>query len=140
METLRKHEQSGAAKDAMKGKGKRGRKRKNTVLEADEPESATEATLEKIDCGLSLSGLRSFSTTVVDDLLDDWEESFESLKVGVRLDVAISPFSPRSFFVNEVTRWYTAAFFSDILAEPKYTLCEEFAKAFTMYLSKISNS
>jgi hypothetical protein len=47
-------------------------------------ESATEATFEKINCGLSLSGLRNFSTTAVDDLLDDWQETFESLKVAVR--------------------------------------------------------
>ncbi|KAH7418697.1 hypothetical protein BKA64DRAFT_655007 [Cadophora sp. MPI-SDFR-AT-0126] len=108
-----------------------------TDAETMHGELATEATFEKIDCGLSLAGLRSFSTTVINDLLDDYEETFQSLKVGGRLDVAISPYSPRSFFVNEVTRWYEAAFFSDILAEPKYTLCEEFAKAFVMYLSKI---
>jgi hypothetical protein len=109
-----------------------------TDEDAMHEELATEATFEKINCGLSFSGLRNFSTTAVDDLLDDCEETFESLKVAVRLDVAISPYSPRSFFVNEVSRWYEAAFFSDILAEPKYTLCEEFAKAFTRYLSKIS--
>lgn len=66
-------------------------------------QSVTEATLEKMNCSLSLSELKSFSTVVIDDLLDNCEETFESLKVRVRLNIAITPCSPRSFFVNEVT-------------------------------------
>ncbi|OBT48444.1 hypothetical protein VE00_01401 [Pseudogymnoascus sp. WSF 3629] len=104
-------------------------------------EQATDATFTRIDSGLCLEDLKHFAMKTFNGLRgrDDWKETFESLEVGVRLDVAISPNLPRSFFVNEITRWYSAAFFSDdIMAEPKYTLCEEFAKAFTTYLSKLS--
>ncbi|KFY31515.1 hypothetical protein V493_01044 [Pseudogymnoascus sp. VKM F-4281 (FW-2241)] len=104
-------------------------------------EQATDATFTKIGSRLRLEGLKQFAMKTFNGLRarDDWKEAFESLEVGVRLDVAISPNLPESFFVNEITRWYEAAFFSDdIAAEPKYTLCEEFARAFTAYLSKLS--
>ncbi|KFY41494.1 hypothetical protein V494_02958 [Pseudogymnoascus sp. VKM F-4513 (FW-928)] len=104
-------------------------------------EQATDATFTRIGSRLRLEGLKQFAIKTFNDLRarDDWKETFESLEVGVRLDVAISPNLAESFFVNEITRWYEAAFFSDdIAAEPKYTLCEEFAKAFTAYLSKLS--
>lgn len=104
-------------------------------------ERATNATFTSIGSGLCLEDLKLFAIKIFNGLRarDDWKKTFESLEVGVRLDVAISPNLPRSFFVNEITRWYEAAFFSDdIMAEPKYTLCEEFAKAFTRYLSKLS--
>ena len=92
-------------------------------------ESVTETTLEKMNCGLSLTQLTAFSKHVVQDLLELSEETFESLKVGVRLDVAISP-GRGGFFVNEVVRWYNAAFFSDTIADPKSMLCEEVGKSF----------
>jgi hypothetical protein len=104
-------------------------------------ERATNATFTRINCGLCLDDLKHFAMNTFNSLRarHDWEKSFESLEVGVRLDIAITPNIPRSFFVNEITRWYEAAFFSDdIMAEPKYTPCEEFAKAFTAYLSKLS--
>ncbi|KAL5344577.1 hypothetical protein ACLOAV_010561 [Pseudogymnoascus australis] len=104
-------------------------------------EQATNTTFTRIGSGLCLEDLKDFAMKTFNGLRarDDWKQTFESLEVGVRLDVAISPNLPRSFFVNEITRWYEAAFFSDdIMAEPKYTLCEEFAKAFTTYLSKLS--
>ena len=104
-------------------------------------EQVTNATFTRIGSGLCLEDLKHIAMRTFNGLRarDDWKQTFESLEVGVRLDVAISPNLPRSFFVNEITRWYSAAFFSDdIMAEPKYTLCEEFAKAFTTYLSKLS--
>ena len=62
---------------------------------------------------LRLDALKSFALGIFDALRDreDGREKFESLDVGVRLDIAISPLG--AFFVNEVTRLWDADFFSD---------------------------
>ena len=67
----------------------------------------------------------------------DWKEKWESLEIGGRLDVGVSP-TPgnEEFWVVEPTRFHGADFFSeDILPEPKHILCEEFAKSISRYLS-----
>lgn len=60
----------------------------------------------------------------------DWNDHYESLEVGVRLDVGyvVEGSSPR-FFVNEVTRIYEADFFAEWLAEPGTGTCRAVAKA-----------
>jgi hypothetical protein len=63
----------------------------------------------------------------------DWED-FESLEAGVRLDVAIS--NDGRFFVNEITRWYAADFFSlSTLGPPHTQLCSSYATALHEYFS-----
>ena len=39
----------------------------------------------------------------------DWQTDFDSVEVGVRLDIGVS--NDKRFFVNEITRWYGADFF-----------------------------
>jgi hypothetical protein len=52
---------------------------------------------------------------------------------GVRLDICVSP-NREGFFVNEITRWWVADFFSDdILANPKHRVCDAFASATKNY-------
>ena len=64
---------------------------------------------------------------------------FESLEVGVRLDIGLSPGrtgSAPQFFVNEITRWYEASFFStDICAKPHDQLCTKFAASFSSWIN-----
>jgi hypothetical protein len=56
----------------------------------------------------------------------DVNDHFESLKVGVRLDIGVS--GDGRFFVNEITRWYGADFFSMTMLGPPYTqLCSSYA-------------
>lgn len=57
--------------------------------------------------------LEQFALHVFDALRnrEDATTSFESLDVGVRLDIAISPLG--TLFVNEITRNWDADFFSE---------------------------
>lgn len=62
----------------------------------------------------------------------DWKENFESLEVGVRLDVGVA--DDGRFFVNEITRWYCADFFSLTTLGPPHTqLCSTYATALHQY-------
>lgn len=90
---------------------------------------------------------------------DDWRERFESLEVGVRLDIGISSpdvgfSSTRSrenreklrlgngeeekrFFVNEITRFYAADYFSQqTLGAPQQEVCFRYAEGIDGYFSK----
>lgn len=63
---------------------------------------------------------------------------FESLEVGVRLDIGVADTETvgKTFFVNEITRWYGAHYFSNNLcAEPKTQICKAFASAFSAFLT-----
>ncbi|KAJ6267502.1 hypothetical protein PSV08DRAFT_229130 [Bipolaris maydis] len=62
---------------------------------------------------------------------------FESLEVGVRLDIGLAYIDTvNKFFVNEITRWYGAHYFSHhICGEPKTQICKEFASAFSAFLN-----
>jgi hypothetical protein len=58
-------------------------------------------------------------------------KGLESLKVGARLDIGISP-QGDGFFVNEITRWYIAHYFSEkTLKEPYDKICRTYAQAFS---------
>jgi hypothetical protein len=60
----------------------------------------------------------------------DWNAHFESLEVGVRMDIGfLVKGSSYHFFVNEVTRIYSADFFANWLAEPGTGTCRAVAKA-----------
>ncbi|MCJ1450848.1 hypothetical protein MMC28_001182 [Mycoblastus sanguinarius] len=67
----------------------------------------------------------------------DWKEHYESLEVGVRLDIgiAIEPATQtKHFFVNEITRFYFADYFSQYtLGAPQQQLCYAFAEAIHNY-------
>ena len=69
--------------------------------------------------------------------LDDWKEKFETLEAGVRLDIgiAVDPISgEKRFFVNEITRFYSADFFSQQTLEPPgHRTCHAFAEAIHNY-------
>jgi hypothetical protein len=47
-------------------------------------------------------------------LLESNSKGFDSLKVGVRLDIGVAP-NGEDLFVNEITRWYQADHFSSIV-------------------------
>ncbi|KAI1358856.1 hypothetical protein F5Y08DRAFT_332772 [Xylaria arbuscula] len=69
----------------------------------------------------------------------DANEVYESLKIGVRLDIGISVLGPGGrFFVNEITRWHSADFFSmDILRYPFLEICEGYSAAWSAFLCKL---
>ena len=98
--------------------------------------NATATDLYWIESKLSYQDLHEFALYIMFCLRDrhDWEENFESLEVGVRLDVAIS--NDGRFFVNEITRWYAADFFSlSTLGPPQTQLCSFYATALHEYFS-----
>ena len=64
---------------------------------------------------------------------------FESLEVGGRLDIGVGDNGAlgKSFFVNEITRWYGAHYFShNICAEPKTQICKALAHALSAYVNE----
>jgi hypothetical protein len=96
-----------------------------------------EATPEDLSAcpSLSMDLLREYAVRTYRRIRerDGWREAFESLEIGVRLDICVSP-NREGFFVNEITRWWMADFFSDdILANPKHRVCDAFATAAKNY-------
>lgn len=81
--------------------------------------------------------LSAFALDVYEKLREhvDWEKRFETLEVGVRLDVGVSPGKKdKRFFVNEITRLFEADFFSrDGLARPGTEICHNYAEALRGY-------
>jgi hypothetical protein len=76
--------------------------------------------------------LQDFALYVFDALRDrpDWSRNYESLEIGVRLDIGMSLASGRcSYFVNEITRIYEADFFAEWLAQPGTHICKAVAEA-----------
>ncbi|GJC91049.1 hypothetical protein ColLi_13887 [Colletotrichum liriopes] len=107
-----------------------------TERNADGKWKATEAT----DGGyryynLTEDTVLSFALSVYEALrtADRWATQFRSLDVGCRLDIsAKEPGGP--LFVNEVTRWYRADYFSDYCTgEPHTLLCSAYADAWVRY-------
>ena len=64
-------------------------------------------------------------------------ECYESLEIGVRLDIGVSELSPKGrFFVNEITRWHAADFFSRlILPYPHIEICQAYADRVVQYFT-----
>jgi hypothetical protein len=56
----------------------------------------------------------TYALSMYHTLLESNNKGFDSLKVGVRLDIGVAP-NGESLFVNEITRWYQADHFSFIL-------------------------
>lgn len=90
---------------------------------------------------LTLSDLHAFALHVYGRLRAQ-EAGYESLEVGVRLDVGVGiekgkgkgKGEERRFFVNEITRFYGADFFSQhTLGAPQQEVCLGFAEAMDGY-------
>ncbi|CZS92459.1 uncharacterized protein RAG0_03014 [Rhynchosporium agropyri] len=126
--------------------GLRGRKGKvewigHTRASAVDPENIISIAAELSDIfasckPLTALQLRLFSERIFEQLRarQDWDTSFESLEVGVRLDVVVSP-TLQSFFVGEITRIWCADFLSDmILPQPSYYLCRKVANSMKSFL------
>jgi hypothetical protein len=65
---------------------------------------------------IDLKELEDFALFIFDALRNrpDWSSNYESLEIGVRLDIGISPASGCCrYFVNEITRIYEADFFAE---------------------------
>ena len=95
---------------------------------------------------LGLADLHAFALYIYDRLRsrEDWREQFESLEMGVRLDVGVGTEGVKGeeeeekgkgeekkrFFVNEITRFYGADYFSQhTLGTPQQEVCWAFAEA-----------
>ncbi|KAF9870989.1 hypothetical protein CkaCkLH20_11406 [Colletotrichum karsti] len=80
--------------------------------------------------GLTQSQVHAFSLRVFESLRRLHSPRFKSLEVGCRLDIsAREPGGP--LFVNEVTRWYGAYYFSAYCTPLPHTMiCDAYASAF----------
>jgi hypothetical protein len=79
-----------------------------------------------------LKELEDFALYIFDALRNrpDWSNNYESLEIGVRLDIGISPAGGCCrYFVNEITRIYEADFFAEWLAQPGTHICKAVAEA-----------
>jgi hypothetical protein len=88
---------------------------------------------EDLEPPLKRSDLVEFALFVFEQLRkrEDAMVYFESLEVGARLDIGVAVM----FFVNEITRWYEAHYFSHHLcAEPKTRICKDLARSLTAIL------
>lgn len=78
-----------------------------------------------------LAQLQGFTRYNRTKLLERNEPGFESLEIGVRLDVGVSELSPQGrFFVLEITRWWNANYMPTyILPYPHIGLSESYGAA-----------
>jgi hypothetical protein len=79
-----------------------------------------------------LKELEDFAMYIFNALRDrsDWSTKYESLEIGVRLDVGVSLASgQRQYFVNEITRIYEADIFAEWLAQPGTHICKAVSRA-----------
>lgn len=95
---------------------------------------------ERFGCEtVTLERLHAFSPDIVERLRGFGSPCYESLEVGVRLDIGVADGRQgrggKAFFVNEITRWYNGHyFFITTLAEPKTQICNAFAKSFKRFV------
>ncbi|KAL5872140.1 hypothetical protein ACKVWC_007772 [Pyricularia oryzae] len=86
--------------------------------------------------GARVRDVEDFALATFEALRRRHDRGFESLEVGCRLDVGVKEAvdgggGGGGLFVNELTRWYGATYFSnDALALPKTRICARFARAF----------
>ncbi|KAH7208447.1 uncharacterized protein BKA55DRAFT_698165 [Fusarium redolens] len=76
--------------------------------------------------------LYTFAEFVCDALSrrHDAQEHYESLEIGLRLDIGVSELTSNGvFFVNEATRFHCADYMSDIISMPSYRTSEVLGKA-----------
>jgi len=84
---------------------------------------------------LNIFKLREFALFVYESLRkrSDWREHFETLEVGVRLDIGVCLGSPPRFFVNEITRFQQGCWYSNSAAPPYLGFASAFARALNDY-------
>lgn len=116
-----------------------------TAFNGDEALAVREFLPEDLETGLTKSDLESFALFIFKRLRERADSMifFESLEVGVRLDIGVAKNGrgEKSFFVNEITRWYGAHYFSHHLcAEPKTQICKAFGDAFRAFLTERTGS
>lgn len=106
---------------------------------------------------LTMNDLHEFALYIYDSLRrrSDWKEHYESLEIGVRLDIGVSTSDEtekgkgkegktkaddrgeKRFFVNEITRFYQADYFSQqTLGAPGQLVCYAFAEAIDGYFGE----
>ena len=79
---------------------------------------------------MSYEKLTQYALHVYRQLQASTEIGFQSLNVGGRLDVGLSP-DDKGFFINELTRWYGAHQFAMGTQRPPYDkIGRAYAKAF----------
>lgn len=85
---------------------------------------------------LNIDKLREYALFVFNALRKrpDWKDHYETLEVGVRLDIGISlDLEYRRFFVNEITRFQQGCWFSTSGAPPYLGVVSAFARALNDY-------
>jgi len=89
---------------------------------------------------ITLKGVEDYALSVYDALRsqEDSLKRYESLEIGIRLDIGISPKSSwacsAQLFINEITRWYDASFFSTRLCNSPYDqICQRYTEAINSY-------
>ena len=83
-----------------------------------------------------LGDLRTYAVSISNRIRErpDWKEKFESMEVGARIDISISPASHgHQFFVNEITREWYGDYFSSFLENPYTRICQSLAQARAEY-------
>ncbi|TLS24648.1 hypothetical protein PpBr36_08316 [Pyricularia pennisetigena] len=90
--------------------------------------------------GARVRDVQDFALATFEALRRRRDRAFESLDVGCRMDIGVAEAvggdgggggGGGGLFVNELTRWYGATYFSnDALALPKTRICARFARSF----------
>ena len=84
-----------------------------------------------------LEELKEFAMYVFNALRNrsDWSTKYESLEVGVRLDIGVSFVGGhRQYFVNEITRIYEDDIFAEWLAQPGTHICKAVSRAEDVFM------
>ncbi|KAF4449987.1 hypothetical protein F53441_6820 [Fusarium austroafricanum] len=94
---------------------------------------------KKADREAKVAELKSFCRWWRRQLLDNYGDLFETLRVGVRFDIGISEESPNCrFFINDAVRWMSVPFCSaDICIWPHAKICTELGKRFAREFGEI---
>ena len=92
---------------------------------------------------LDIDKLREYAVYIFNALRQraDWREHFESLEVGVRLDIGVSPEDNcHRLFVNEITRFQQGNWFSTVDAPPHHQYPAALARALDAYFPTMTKS
>jgi hypothetical protein len=91
---------------------------------------------------LNIDKLREYTVYIFNALRQraDWREHFESLEVGVRLDIGMSPENNyHRFFVNEITRYQQGNWFSTVDTPLYYQYLAAFTRALDTYFPTVAS-
>ncbi|KAK3112747.1 hypothetical protein LTR53_010649 [Teratosphaeriaceae sp. CCFEE 6253] len=95
--------------------------------------------------GMSDAKLHDFALHIYEQLRKTGKSEYESLEVGVRLDIGVSPPSPvdgeKRLFANEISRWYEAHWLCGQASKYSDTkLWEVWAEAFGRWMRTVGAS